>query len=100
MSAIRSYYARLEPEMQQAIKRGQILREILKQERLSPMSVEGHMAWLVAFNDGLFDALSLEEVPALLGVITSYSIHYTKLYEQQSPFIVCQMGLPVQRQRW
>ena len=39
--------ARLEPEMQQAIKRGQILREILKQER----------------------------------VITSYSIHYTKLYE-------------------
>ena len=31
------------------------------------MSVEGHMAWLVAFNDGLFNALSLEEVPALLG---------------------------------
>ncbi len=59
--------ARLEPEMQQAIKRGQILREILKQERLSPMPVESHMAWLVAFNDGLFDALAQADIPALLG---------------------------------
>jgi F-type H+-transporting ATPase subunit alpha len=31
------------------------LREILKQERLAPLSTEFHMALLIAFNDGHFD---------------------------------------------
>lgn len=48
--------ARLEAEMETAIRRGRVLREILKQDRLTPLPIEFQMAWLVAFNDGLFDA--------------------------------------------
>ncbi|MGM0594149.1 MAG: F0F1 ATP synthase subunit alpha, partial [Pseudomonadota bacterium] len=58
--------ARLEASMEKAIRRGRILREILKQERLDPLSETFHMAWLVAFNSGLFDKAELEAIPALL----------------------------------
>ena len=47
--------ARLEASMEAAIRRGRALREILKQERLAPLSAEFHMALLIAFNDGHFD---------------------------------------------
>jgi F-type H+-transporting ATPase subunit alpha len=47
--------ARLESSMEIAIRRGRVLREILKQDRLTPLSIESQMAWLVAYNDGLFD---------------------------------------------
>jgi F-type H+-transporting ATPase subunit alpha len=47
--------ARLEASMEAAIRRGRALREILKQERLVPLSAEFHMALLIAFNDGHFD---------------------------------------------
>lgn len=49
--------ARLEASVQKKISRGKILREILKQDRLSPISVVGQMAWLVAFNEGYFDGM-------------------------------------------
>jgi len=58
--------ARLEASMERAIRRGRVLREILKQDRLSPLSVEFQMAWLVAFNAGLFDELELESLPPIL----------------------------------
>ncbi len=47
--------ARLEASMEAAIRRGRVLREILKQDRLTPLPIEFQMAWLVAYNDGLFD---------------------------------------------
>jgi len=47
--------ARLEASMEVAIRRGRVLREILKQDRLTPLSIEFQMAWLAAYNDGLFD---------------------------------------------
>ena len=49
--------SRLEASVEAKINRGRLLRELLKQDRLSPLSPEQHMAWLVAFNDGLFDGL-------------------------------------------
>jgi len=58
--------AKLEAAMQETINRGRLLREILKQDRLVPLPVEFDMAWLVAFNDGLFNQVSIEEVPVLL----------------------------------
>jgi F-type H+-transporting ATPase subunit alpha len=58
--------ARLEASMEKAIRRGRILREILKQERLSPQPVEFQLAWLVAFNAGLLDGVALEAIPELL----------------------------------
>ena len=58
--------ARLEASMTAAIHRGQVLREILKQDRLAPTPAIFDIAWLVAFNDGLFDKVDPEAVQALL----------------------------------
>jgi F-type H+-transporting ATPase subunit alpha len=58
--------ARLEASMEAAIARGRVLREILKQDRLSPQAPEFHLAWLVGFNDGLFQGVPLEHVAAQL----------------------------------
>jgi F-type H+-transporting ATPase subunit alpha len=57
---------RLEASMEKAIHRGRILREILKQEQLHPLPVEFHMAWLIAFNAGLFDHKEGEQLPGIL----------------------------------
>ncbi len=54
--------AKLEAGMQKKINRGRVLREILKQSRLTPVSVECQMGWLVAFNNGLLDGVSPEEI--------------------------------------
>jgi len=61
--------ARLEADMETALRRGRVLREILKQDRLSPLSIEFQMAWLTAFNDGLFDTMDPDEVPTRLGAL-------------------------------
>jgi F-type H+-transporting ATPase subunit alpha len=58
--------ARLEASMEKAIRRGRILREILKQERLTPLPVEFQMAWLVAFNSGLLDKVALDDIHSVL----------------------------------
>ena len=64
--------AKLEASMQTAIKRGQLLREILKQDRFTPMPIEFQMAWLVAFNDGLFDDVEIEAISELLQRLDQY----------------------------
>lgn len=58
--------ARLESSMEEAIRRGRILREILKQDRLAPLAPTFQLAWLVAYNDGLMDYLDADEIPPLL----------------------------------
>ena len=58
--------ARLEASMEAAIHRGRLLREILKQDRFSPKSVAFQMAWLVAFNEGLFEQADPDEMETLL----------------------------------
>lgn len=46
--------SQLEASLEAKIKRGQLLREILKQDRLVPVSAEFQLAWMLAFNEGLF----------------------------------------------
>ncbi len=58
--------AQLEASMEAAINRGKVLRELLKQGRLSPHSIEFQLAWLIAFNEGYFSALDREQLPELL----------------------------------
>jgi F-type H+-transporting ATPase subunit alpha len=64
--------AKLEASMQAAIKRGQLLRELLKQDRFSPMSAAFEMAWLTAFNDGLFDAVAAESIGQLMERLSEF----------------------------
>jgi F-type H+-transporting ATPase subunit alpha len=54
--------SRLEAGMEARIRRGQVLREMLKQDLLTPLPIEFQMAWLVAYNEGLFDNLELGRV--------------------------------------
>ena len=61
--------ARLESSMEAAIQRGRLLREILKQDRLSPLPGTFQMAWLVAFNDGLFE----ERIPTRSPLCSQHS---------------------------
>ena len=58
--------AKLEASMEKAIRRGRILREILKQERLSPLPIEFQLAWMLAFNAGLLDDVAPDRVRGLL----------------------------------
>ncbi len=50
--------AKLEASMTAAIERGRLLRELLKQERLAPETVEFELLWLLAFNERLFEQLA------------------------------------------
>lgn len=52
--------------MEAAIRRGRLLRELLKQERLVPETVEFQLAWLLAFNESLFDEQNPEQVAVIM----------------------------------
>ncbi|WP_126444994.1 F0F1 ATP synthase subunit alpha [Sulfuricystis multivorans] len=58
--------SRLDPAIEAKIRRGRLLRELLKQERLAPLSPEQQMAWLIAFNAGRFDGLTEAQASARL----------------------------------
>jgi len=58
--------ARLEASMEATIKHGRILRELLKQERLDPQSIEFQLAWLIAFNDGLYAEFEFKQIPPVM----------------------------------
>lgn len=60
---------RLEASMEEKIKRGRIIREILKQDRLMSLSAEFQFAWLLAFNEGLFRHDDPETIKRQLVVI-------------------------------
>jgi len=68
--------ARLEASMELAIRRGRVLREILKQDRLSPLTIASQMAWLVAFNDGLFDDTEPENISSQLAELENKVGHF------------------------
>jgi F-type H+-transporting ATPase subunit alpha len=61
--------ARLEASMEAAIVRGRRLREILKQDRLTPLSAKSQLAWLIAFNEGLFDKLEDQAIKPALAMV-------------------------------
>ena len=66
LEAFTRFGQRLEASMELRIKRGKVLREILKQERLAPQSNLFQLAWLIAFNGGLFDEANPSKIPLLL----------------------------------
>ena len=54
--------SRLEAGVEAKIRRGRLLRELLKQERLAPLGPEQQLAWLVASHEGFFDACAGPQV--------------------------------------
>jgi F-type H+-transporting ATPase subunit alpha len=57
---------RLEAGIEEKLRRGRMLRSLLKQDRLAPLPEEGHLAWLLAYDNGLLDGLSPEDAAAAL----------------------------------
>jgi F-type H+/Na+-transporting ATPase subunit alpha len=57
---------KLEAGAEAKIRRGRLLREILKQDRLTPMSANFQLAWLIAFNAGMLDSFELKSLPGTL----------------------------------
>ncbi len=67
--------SKLDKSIETRIRRGQILREILKQESLSPVTIEFQMAWLIAYNEGLFDKLELEQIKSCMAYLKQQVAH-------------------------
>jgi len=75
---------RLEASMEARIKRGRLLRELLKQDRLAPHSILFQLAWLTAFNSGLFDRAVPEDIAQML-VSIEQGVNTTALTLESSP---------------
>jgi F-type H+-transporting ATPase subunit alpha len=69
LEAFTRFGQRLEASMEARIKRGRLLREILKQDRLAPLSSLFQLAWLTAFNEGFFNKAEPKDIAAYLGLI-------------------------------
>jgi len=67
--------SKVDPETEAKIRRGRLLREILKQDRLSPLPIEFHLAWLTAFNNKLFDDRDLKEIKQKLDHLLECTLH-------------------------
>ncbi|MDE2311372.1 MAG: F0F1 ATP synthase subunit alpha, partial [Betaproteobacteria bacterium] len=61
--------SRLEASMEARIRRGQLLREMLKQDLLAPLPIEFQMAWMVAYNEGLFDNVEPGQVKQRMALL-------------------------------
>ncbi|CAG0955065.1 partial ATP synthase subunit alpha, partial [Anaerolineae bacterium] len=78
LEAFTRFGQRLVASMEQRIQRGRVLREILKQDRLTPLPSLFQLAWLIAFNNDLFNQIKLQDIPAALERIVD-GINNTKL---------------------
>lgn len=61
--------AKLEAAMERVIRRGRVLREIFRQDRLAPLPIEFQLAWMVAFNEGLLDDIPPGRVADVLALL-------------------------------
>ncbi|MCP5326586.1 MAG: F0F1 ATP synthase subunit alpha [Oceanospirillaceae bacterium] len=66
LEAFTRFGTKLEAAMEEKLQRGRILRKILAQDRLSPVSARGQLAWLIAYNEKLLDNTPPEQVSACL----------------------------------
>ncbi|PIS01144.1 MAG: F0F1 ATP synthase subunit alpha [Chlamydiae bacterium CG10_big_fil_rev_8_21_14_0_10_35_9] len=56
---------RLDKETKKKLERGKRVREVLKQERLKPLSIADQIAFLTALTTGLFDPIALKKIHKL-----------------------------------
>ncbi len=66
LEAFTRFGTRLEAAMEKKLQQGRVLRKILAQERMHPVSAEAQMAWLIAYNENLLAEVPLAEIPAVL----------------------------------
>ncbi len=84
LEAFTRFGQRLEASMEARIKRGRLLREILKQDRLAPHSNLFQLAWLTAFNNGLLNRIDPNDIAQML-VCIEQGIKTTALTLESGP---------------
>lgn len=57
---------RLEKSVEEKLCKGRLLREILKQDRLTPLNEQEHLAWLLAYGEGLLEPFKPAQMPVIL----------------------------------
>ncbi|HXH86546.1 MAG TPA: F0F1 ATP synthase subunit alpha [Nitrospira sp.] len=62
---------KLEASMEHSIERGRMLRELLKQDRLSPLPIEFDLAWLIAYDLGVLDKTPKDRLSAVMSGLAS-----------------------------
>lgn len=69
---------RLEAEIEEKLRRGRQLRELLKQDKLAPLSEQAHLAWLLAYGEGLLEKFTPENavavLPKLFSVVAAHNL--------------------------
>jgi F-type H+-transporting ATPase subunit alpha len=60
---------KLEVSMEEKIRRGQILRDLLKQEREFTCFPEFQLAWMIAFNHNRFDRVEPKFIPEMMKIL-------------------------------
>lgn len=71
---------RLEAGVEEKLQRGRLLREILKQDRLHPLSEQSHLAWLLAYGEGLLEGVKPEQAAGVLAeILAKLPAHNLKL---------------------
>lgn len=66
LEAFTRFGTKLEPAMEEKLRRGRILRKLLAQDRLLPISAEAQLAWLIAYNEKCLDDFPVEDLPQIL----------------------------------
>ena len=72
LEAFTRFGARLEAAMEKSLKRGRLLRELLKQKRYEHTLPETELAWLIAFNEDWLDDLDPEGASGMLARIDRF----------------------------
>ena len=52
--------------MEEKLRRGRLLRELLKQDRLAPLTEAAQLAWLLAYGEGLLDKIQPTKIGAAM----------------------------------
>ncbi|MCW8407449.1 F0F1 ATP synthase subunit alpha [Legionella sp. PATHC035] len=79
--------SKLDEAMELQVQRGRILREILKQNQLSPLPIEFQLAWLIGYNEGFFNEIKPDELTKYLNKIEQQVSH-------------CDLTLDSPREQW
>ena len=79
---------RLEAGVEQRLIKGRLLRELLKQDRLQPLTEKDHLAWLLAYTEGLLEGLTPEHAAnALNELFPKLAVHGLTLDHSQSQWL-------------
>jgi F-type H+/Na+-transporting ATPase subunit alpha len=66
------FAAHLEPMIEKKIQHGRILRELLKQDRFTPLTIIQQYGWILAYNEGLFDKIPLDKAAECLNQLMEH----------------------------